>query len=90
MLSDHPAIFECAVIGVPDDKWGERVHAVVSLHPGQQVKPGEIIDWCKDKIAGYKRPRSVDIIQELPKSPVGKILKRELRDQYWKNNKVKV
>ncbi|MCD6486278.1 MAG: AMP-binding protein [Syntrophobacterales bacterium] len=90
MLSDHPAIFECAVIGVPDDKWGERVHAVVSLHPGQQVKPEEIIDWCKDKIAGYKRPRSVDIIQELPKSPVGKLLKRELRDQYWKNNKVKV
>jgi long-chain acyl-CoA synthetase len=90
MLLEHPAIFECAVVGVPDDKWGERIHAVVSLHPDQKVSPEEIMDWCKGKIAGYKRPRSVDIITELPKSPVGKILKRELRDQYWKDQKLKV
>jgi len=90
MLLEHPAIFECAVIGVPDDKWGERIHALVSLHPDQKVSPGEIMDWCKDKIAGYKRPRSIDIITELPKSPVGKILKKELRDEYWKDEKIKV
>jgi long-chain acyl-CoA synthetase len=90
MLLEHPAIFECAVVGVPDDKWGERIHAVVSLHPDQKVSPEEIMDWCKDKIAGYKRPRSIDIITELPKSPVGKILKRELRDEYWKDQKIKV
>jgi len=90
VLLDHPAIFECAVIGIPDERWGEKVHAVVSLHPGQKVSPEELLDWCKDKISGYKRPRSFDIIPELPKSPVGKILKRELRDQYWKDQKIKV
>ena len=90
MLLEHPAIFECAVIGVPDDKWGERIHAVVSLQPDKRVSTEEIMSWCKDKIAGYKRPRSIDIITELPKSPVGKILKRELRDEYWKGQKIKV
>ncbi len=81
MLLKHPAIFECAVIGVRDERWGEIVKAVVSLRPGQKATPEEIMKWCGGKIAGYKRPREVEIIPELPKSPVGKILKRDLRDQ---------
>ncbi len=80
LLLQHPAIFECAVIGVRDEQWGEKVHAVISLKPGQTVTPQEIMDWCKGKIAGYKQPREVSIMEALPKNPVGKILKRDLRD----------
>ena len=90
VLVTHPAIFECAVIGVPDDKWGERVHAVISLHEEGSVTPEEIMEWCRDKIAGFKRPRSVDIVDEIPKNPSGKTLKRKIRDKYWKDEKVKI
>ena len=82
ILLQHPAIFECAVIGVYDEYWGEKVHAAVVLHPGQKVGPEEIIDWCRGKMEGFKRPKSVNFIPELPKSPAGKTLKRELREQY--------
>lgn len=81
MLLKHPAIFECAVIGVRDEQWGEKVTAVVSLRPGQKVTSEEIITWSRGKIAGYKQPREVQIIPDLPKNPIGKILKRELRDK---------
>ena len=72
-----------AVIGLPDQKWGERVHAVVVLHDGAQTSQDEIIDWCKDKIAGYKRPRSASIIQEseMPRTATGKIQKYVLRQR---------
>jgi long-chain acyl-CoA synthetase len=90
ILLKHPAIFEVAVIGIPDEKWGEKVHAVVSLKPGQETSTEEIIDWCKDKMAGFKRPKSVTIIPELPKNPTGKILKRALRDEYWQGRKVRI
>lgn len=90
LLVTHPAIFECAVIGVQDDKWGERVHAVVCLHENSSVTPQEIMEWSKDKIAGFKRPRSVDIVDEIPKNPSGKILKRKIRDRYWQNNHIKI
>jgi long-chain acyl-CoA synthetase len=81
LLLSHPAIFECAVVGIRDEQWGEIVKAVVSLRPGEKVTPDEIIGWCAGKIAGYKRPREVEIIPEVPKNTVGKILKREIRDQ---------
>jgi acyl-CoA synthetase (AMP-forming)/AMP-acid ligase II len=84
VLLEHPAIFECAVIGIPDEEWGEKIHAVVSLNPEMNVSPEEIINWSKNKIARYKCPRSIEIIQELPKSPVGKILKQKLREEYRK------
>lgn len=81
---------DVAVIGIPDEMWGERVHAVVSLVPGSTLSSEDILAWCKDNIAGFKKPRSVEVRKELPKSPVGKILKREIRDEYWKNVAVKI
>jgi acyl-CoA synthetase (AMP-forming)/AMP-acid ligase II len=82
-LASHPAVAACAVIGVPDADWGERVHAVVVLLPAQQATADEIRTHCKTLIAGYKAPRSVDFVDALPTSGAGKILKRELRKQYW-------
>jgi len=90
MLLEHPGIRECAVVGVPDEQWGERIHAVVSTYADNPSSPDEILEWCKGRIAGYKRPRSISVMLELPKSPVGKILKRELRDEFWKGRNVKV
>jgi acyl-CoA synthetase (AMP-forming)/AMP-acid ligase II len=83
VLYRHPAVSECAVIGVPDDKWVERVHAVITLKEGHTASPDEIIAFCKEHIARYKTPRSVEFIDVLPKNPQGKILKRELREKYW-------
>ncbi|GAB2567793.1 acyl-CoA synthetase [Nocardia heshunensis] len=82
-LAAHPAVAACAVIGVPDQDWGERVHAVLVCHPGHTVALGEIRDHVKERIAGYKAPRSLEVVDALPVSGAGKILKRELRKQYW-------
>jgi len=80
----HPAILECAVFGVPDEQWGERVHAAVVLKPGTDADQAAIIEHCRSLIAGYKLPRSIDFhTQALPKSGAGKLLKRELREPYW-------
>ncbi|MCP2315113.1 long-chain acyl-CoA synthetase [Nocardia amikacinitolerans] len=79
VLYTHPAIAEAAVVGVPDERLGEEVHAVVALKIGGKAEPQEIIDFCKQRLAAYKYPRAVRIVDELPKGPSGKILKRELR-----------
>lgn len=81
VLITHDDVLEVAVIGVPDDLWGERVHAVVSLKPGRTVTGPELLEWCKERMAGYKRPRSIDLLPEVPKSAVGKISKKELRER---------
>jgi acyl-CoA synthetase (AMP-forming)/AMP-acid ligase II len=82
-IHEHDAVLEAAVIGVPDDKWGEAVKAVVVLKPGMQATEQEIIDVAKQHLASYQKPRSVDFVDSLPKAPTGKILKRQLRDPYW-------
>ncbi len=83
LLGAHPAVQDVAVIGVPHDKWGEAVHAVVVLRAGQRATEAELLDWCRDRIAGYKRPRSVTFIEEaqMPRTATGKILHRTLREQ---------
>ncbi|NOP99421.1 long-chain-fatty-acid--CoA ligase [Mycolicibacterium fortuitum] len=81
VLSNHPAVRECAVIGLPDDRWGERVHAVVVLHDGASVNPEQLCAHVKSAIAGYKAPRSVEFADRLPRTPTGKVLKRDLRQQ---------
>ena len=79
----HPAIEECAVIGMPDDKWGERVHAVIRLKQDTVASEDEIVAHCRSNIAGYKAVKSVDFTTEpLPRSPINKVLKRVLREQY--------
>ncbi|MEO3781170.1 long-chain fatty acid--CoA ligase [Micromonospora sp. B11E3] len=82
-LAAHPAVESCAVIGVPDHEWGERVHAVVVLSPGHEVTVKDLRAHVKSLIAGYKAPRSVEFVDALPVSGAGKILKRKLRKKYW-------
>ena len=83
-LYQHRAVSECAVIGVPDERWGESVLAFVVLKPGMAATETEIIDTARDRLAGYKKPSQVRFVIDLPKGPTGKILKRELRDELWK------
>jgi len=83
IILKHPAVYEVAVIGVPDEKWGESIKAIVSLKEGQKATGEEIIDFCKQHLASYKKPKSVDFIDAIPKNPYGKVLKRDLREKYW-------
>jgi len=79
----HAAVLECAVFGIPDERWGEAVHAVVVLKDGAHAEAAEIIDFCRPLIAGFKLPRSVEFVDALPKSGAGKILKKDLREPHW-------
>jgi acyl-CoA synthetase (AMP-forming)/AMP-acid ligase II len=83
VIWSHPKVQDCAVIGVPDGDWGEAVKAVVELNPGETVTAEELIALCKSTLGSVRTPKTVDFVPSLPRSPVGKVLKKDLRDTYW-------
>jgi long-chain acyl-CoA synthetase len=88
IIAGHPAVVDVAVIGIPNDEWGEEIKAVVQ--PAANVTPGpalvrDLVAWCRDRLAAYKCPRSIDFRNELPRTDAGKLLKRRLRDEYWRD-----
>ena len=90
ILYKHPAVYEAAVIGVPDDRWGEAVKAVISIRPGMEVSEIQLIEFCEEYLAKYKKIRTVEFLDQLPKGPNGKILKREIREKFWQGKSRKV
>ena len=84
VLHSYPKIEEAAVIGIPDEEWGEQPKAVVVIKKGETATPEEIMEYCRAKMSSFKRPRSVVFVDELPRNPMGKIIKRVLREQYGK------
>jgi acyl-CoA synthetase (AMP-forming)/AMP-acid ligase II len=90
VLYEHPAVFECAIFGIPDEKWGESIKAVIVRHGKIDASEDDIIDFVKQRLAHYKAPKSVDFVEELPKTGSGKIFKKALRDKYWQNLSKKV
>lgn len=83
VILSHPTVQDCAVVGVPDEKWGEAIKAVVELKPGCDVSAEELIAICRKRLGAVKTPKSVEFISNLPRSPVGKVMRRAVRDGYW-------
>ena len=79
----HESVLDVAVLGIPDDYWGESVKALVVLKEGMTATQEEIINLCKERLASYKKPKSVEFREELPRSPTGKVLKRKIREEFW-------
>jgi acyl-CoA synthetase (AMP-forming)/AMP-acid ligase II len=83
IIEQHPAVRTAAVIGIPDEKWGEAVTAIVELQPGAQATGAEILSWTRGRISGFRRPQQIIVRDALPRNASGKVLRRELRDPYW-------
>jgi long-chain acyl-CoA synthetase len=83
ILYEHPAVKECAVVSAPDKKWGERVQAVVVLNTDQAISEVELINHCKEKLASYKCPKQIEFWDELPKTPIGKIIRKDIKQRFW-------
>jgi acyl-CoA synthetase (AMP-forming)/AMP-acid ligase II len=90
VIHEHPAILDVAVFGIPDDEWGERVHAVVQAKPGVTVDLDELRAFVEERVGGYKRPREYELRDELPRTDSGKLLKRVLRDEFWSGRETAV
>lgn len=89
-LVTHPAVRDCAVFGIPDEEWGERLHAVVELEADSAATEAELLDHLADRVARYKLPRSTEFVSELPREPSGKIFKRKLREPFWRDRKTAI
>jgi fatty-acyl-CoA synthase len=85
VLQLHPAVYEVAAIGIPSEQWGEAIKACVVLRPQMSASEEDIISFCEGKLAGYKKPKTVDFVASLPRNPTGKVLHRQLREKYWQN-----
>ncbi|MDN5930362.1 MAG: hypothetical protein L0I24_04755 [Pseudonocardia sp.] len=83
VLAEHPSVGDVAVIGVPDERWGEVPKAVVVAAPDATIDEAELLAWCREQLASFKCPKSVDVLDELPRNPTGKVLKKDLRKPYW-------
>jgi acyl-CoA synthetase (AMP-forming)/AMP-acid ligase II len=90
ILFEHPGVLEAAVIGVPDERWGEAVLAIVSPRDGYQVTEEDVQNFCRSRMAGFKVPKLVEFRDVLPKGGTGKVLKRELREPYWGDSRTRL
>jgi acyl-CoA synthetase (AMP-forming)/AMP-acid ligase II len=90
VIHTHPDILEAVAIGIPDEKWGECVHAIVVSKVGRTLDPDQFLAWCKDNLGPDRRPRSIEQLATLPKTPYGKIMRRELREAYWQDRQRKI
>ena len=90
VLAEHPSLQDVAVIGVPDERWGEVPKAVVVAAPGASVDVEQVLAWCRERLAAFKCPKTIDVVAELPRNPTGKILKKDLRKPYWEGRERQV